>query len=322
MGMTTRAAIADALVGGGRAAGHPRGSDPGGHDGGPAGRRARRWPASAPSSSAPRPSSSSARSPRWTVHDAGQERHRPAGRPHRGGDAFGRPCRRTGGRARGGGRVGVELPLTEQVDARRRGSRVACGRGEVRDFAWVVVTSVNAADRLMAALRDARDLSGVSAGRRRSRPRRTRSAGPASSRTSFRPSTARVGWSPRSPTPLAPARGACSSPAPTWRPTPSPTASARRGGRCGASRPTAPCPDPRPSPRCWRGWPRPTRWPSPRPRRCRRSWRCGAPTGGSCAPPAHSCASGRPRPPRPMPPGWGVWTRPRCVDAQGIVAKR
>ncbi len=56
----------------------------------------------------------------------------------------------------------IELPLTRQVDASDGGAALAAAAATVRDNAWVVVTSVNAADRLMAALRDARDLSGVS----------------------------------------------------------------------------------------------------------------------------------------------------------------
>ena len=58
--------------------------------------------------------------------------------------------------------------------------------------------------------------------------------------------------------PGAPARGASSSPAPTSRPTPSSRAWVRRGGRSAASRRTARCPAPLPSRSCSRAWRRPT----------------------------------------------------------------
>jgi uroporphyrinogen III methyltransferase / synthase len=55
------------------------------------------------------------------------------------------------------GAVAVELPLTRQVDPADGGAAA----GAVRDHRWVVLTSVNAVDRFMAALRDARDLGPV-----------------------------------------------------------------------------------------------------------------------------------------------------------------
>jgi uroporphyrinogen III methyltransferase / synthase len=57
----------------------------------------------------------------------------------------------------------VELPLTRQVDAADDGRalRAAAGGVTAGRFAWVVLTSVNAVDRFMAELRDARALSRV-----------------------------------------------------------------------------------------------------------------------------------------------------------------
>jgi uroporphyrinogen III methyltransferase/synthase len=55
----------------------------------------------------------------------------------------------------------VELPLTEQVDADDGGEalRVAAAAVTAGHYAWVVLTSVNAVERLMAVLRDARALA-------------------------------------------------------------------------------------------------------------------------------------------------------------------
>jgi uroporphyrinogen III methyltransferase/synthase len=55
----------------------------------------------------------------------------------------------------------VALPLTEQVDPADGGSALRLAAGEVGGYAWVVLTSVNAVDRFMAGLRDARALAGV-----------------------------------------------------------------------------------------------------------------------------------------------------------------
>jgi uroporphyrinogen III methyltransferase/synthase len=60
------------------------------------------------------------------------------------------------------GATALELPLTRQVDPADGGAALAAAAAAVRDNGWVVVTSVNAAERLMAALRDARELHGVS----------------------------------------------------------------------------------------------------------------------------------------------------------------
>jgi uroporphyrinogen III methyltransferase/synthase len=55
----------------------------------------------------------------------------------------------------------VELPLTRQVDPADGGAALRAAAEEVRGCAWVVFTSVNAVDRFMAVLRDARALAGV-----------------------------------------------------------------------------------------------------------------------------------------------------------------
>ncbi len=75
---------------------------------------------------------------------------------------------RTGERARGlvhalerAGATALELPLTRQVDPADGGAALRAAAAAVRDNGWVVVTSVNAVDRFMGALRDARDLSSV-----------------------------------------------------------------------------------------------------------------------------------------------------------------
>ena len=75
---------------------------------------------------------------------------------------------RTGDRARGlvdalerAGATALELPLTRQVGPADGGDALRAAAATVRDNGWVVVTSVNAVDRFMGALRDARDLSSV-----------------------------------------------------------------------------------------------------------------------------------------------------------------
>jgi len=55
----------------------------------------------------------------------------------------------------------VELPLTRQVDASDGGAALRAAAAGVGDHRWVVLTSVNAVDRFMAAVRDARALAPV-----------------------------------------------------------------------------------------------------------------------------------------------------------------
>ena len=54
------------------------------------------------------------------------------------------------------GAVTLELPLTRQVDAADGGAALRAAASVVGDFRWVVFTSVNAVDRFVAELRDAR----------------------------------------------------------------------------------------------------------------------------------------------------------------------
>ncbi len=56
----------------------------------------------------------------------------------------------------------LELALTRQVDPSDGGAALREAAAEVSDHRWVVLTSVNAVERFMAELRDARALAGVS----------------------------------------------------------------------------------------------------------------------------------------------------------------
>lgn len=55
----------------------------------------------------------------------------------------------------------LAMPLTRQIEASDGGTTLRAAAATVRENAWVVLTSVNAVDRFMSALRDARDLGGV-----------------------------------------------------------------------------------------------------------------------------------------------------------------
>jgi uroporphyrinogen III methyltransferase/synthase len=55
----------------------------------------------------------------------------------------------------------VELPLTRQIDAQDGGEALRAKADAVWSYGWVVFTSVNAVDRFMAELRDARSLGSV-----------------------------------------------------------------------------------------------------------------------------------------------------------------
>jgi len=75
---------------------------------------------------------------------------------------------RSGPRARGlvdalerAGATALELPLTRQVDPSDGGVALREAAAQVQDHRWVVLTSVNAVDRFMAELRDARALGPV-----------------------------------------------------------------------------------------------------------------------------------------------------------------
>ncbi len=58
--------------------------------------------------------------------------------------------------------MALELPLTRQVEPEDGGAALAAAASAVRENEWVVLTSVNAVDRFMGALRDARALGSVS----------------------------------------------------------------------------------------------------------------------------------------------------------------
>ncbi len=61
----------------------------------------------------------------------------------------------------GAGAATLELPLTRQVDPSDGGAALQAAAAGVRGSRWVVLTSVNAAERFMAVLRDARALGDV-----------------------------------------------------------------------------------------------------------------------------------------------------------------
>ncbi|HEY1446459.1 MAG TPA: uroporphyrinogen-III C-methyltransferase [Acidimicrobiales bacterium] len=76
---------------------------------------------------------------------------------------------RTGTRAGGlvdalerAGAETVELPLTRQVDAGDGGAALRAAAGAVGHYQWVVFTSINAVDRFVAELRDARAFGSAS----------------------------------------------------------------------------------------------------------------------------------------------------------------
>ena len=88
---------------------------------------------------------------------------------------------RSGGRASGlvdalerAGAVALELPLTRQVEPEDGGAALAAAAAAVRENEWVVLTSVNAVDRFMGALRDARALGSRARWPPSGRPRPTR----------------------------------------------------------------------------------------------------------------------------------------------------
>ncbi len=90
--------------------------------------------------------------------------------PHAAGPLAGRTVvvTRTGERARGlvdalerAGATALELPLTRQVEPADGGAALRAAAATVQDNGWVVLTSVNAVDRFMGALRDARALGSV-----------------------------------------------------------------------------------------------------------------------------------------------------------------
>ncbi len=160
MGMTTRGAIADALVAGGRAPDTPvavieRGTTP-------SERMVRTTLAGLAAVELEAPAVIVVGAVAALGADA------PSGGPA--GPLAGRTVvvTRAGPRARGlvdvlerAGAAVVELPLTRQVDASDGGAALRAAAAGVGDRRWVVLTSVNAVDRFMAAVRDARALAPV-----------------------------------------------------------------------------------------------------------------------------------------------------------------
>jgi uroporphyrinogen III methyltransferase/synthase len=160
MGMTTRGAIADALVAGGRAPDTPvavieRGTTP-------SERMVRTTLAGLAAVELEAPAVIVVGAVAALGADA------PPGGPA--GPLAGRTVvvTRAGPRARGlvdalerAGAAVVELPLTRQVDASDGGAALRAAAAGVGDRRWVVLTSVNAVDRFMAAVRDARALAPV-----------------------------------------------------------------------------------------------------------------------------------------------------------------
>jgi uroporphyrinogen III methyltransferase / synthase len=59
------------------------------------------------------------------------------------------------------GAAAIEVPLTQQVDPSDGGAALRAAAAGVRDHQWVVLTSVNAAVRFMSCLRDARALGSI-----------------------------------------------------------------------------------------------------------------------------------------------------------------
>ena len=229
---------------------------------------------------------------------------------------------RSGQRARGlvdgleeAGAVVIQLPLTRTADPADGGDALRAAAAALASFDWVVFTSQNAVDRLMATVRDARALAGVAVA----------AVGPATADAlrlaGVEPDLVPAEHSARGLVEeFAEGRGRvlfpCANLGPRHRRR---RASRTRGGRWSGSRPTAPCRLPRPTRRSWIGWPRPMPSPSPPPPRCWPSPRCPGPTARRCRCRRTSCASDRPRPPPPGRPAWPTCSRPGARQPRGMV---
>jgi len=73
----------------------------------------------------------------------------------------GRSARALVGALEAAGAATLELPLTHQIDPSDGGAALRAAAAGVRENRWVVLTSVNAVERFMAELRDARALGDV-----------------------------------------------------------------------------------------------------------------------------------------------------------------
>ena len=178
--------------------------------------------------------------------------------------------------------------MTRQVDPADGGAALRAAAAAVRDNGWVVLTSVNAVDRFMGELRDARALGSVlvaavgTGHRRRAAPGRRR-ARPGAGRAQR--ARARRGVPGRGRTR---ARGASSSRAPTSRPTTIPEGLGHKGWDVRRVE-------------AYRTVPRAAPEPALLDRvaaadaltfaatvvRCRRSWPCARAAGAPVTPPAH-----------------------------------
>ena len=161
MGMSTRAAIAEALVAGGRAPDTPAAVIA----------RATTAGQRMVHTTLERLAEVDLDSPAVIVVGAVAALARDTPRPAGGGALFGRTVvvTRSGARAANlvdalerAGAVTLELPLTRQVGAADGGAALRAAAGQVRGYRWVVFTSVNAVDRFMAELRDARAFGSTS----------------------------------------------------------------------------------------------------------------------------------------------------------------
>ncbi len=259
MGMTTRAAIAAALIKGGRAPETPVAVIASGTT---ASQQVRRTTLRRPGRRRARPARHHRRRSRGRARAArrpGVGRW-PAGRAHRGGDPHRRAGTRPRRRARACGCDGAGAAADPPGRTGGRGRRAA-GGGDRR-----------AGERLGGADvgRRGGPLHGRAARRRApsgrywwppwDRPRPTRCAGPAWSPTWCRRSTVHAGWSRSFPTRRSAGTWRVLFPSADLAPATIPDGlAARRGGTSSASRPIARWRGPRPCRRCSTGWPRPTR---------------------------------------------------------------
>ena len=318
MGMSTRAAIADALVQAGRAPDTPvaviaRGTTPA--------QRVVRTTLAGLAGVDLGPPAVIVVGPVAALDAARRQGRGAAGRAHGGGHAVGPagPGPRRPPRAGRGERSGAAADPPGRSRRRRRRAPGGCGGGGRAPLGRVHVGQRGRPLHGRAARRPGarRRVGGrgrpghrrrAAPGRRRARPRAGRAQRSGAGRGVPRPRSRGK-------------RNASCSPAPTSRPTPSPRASARRvGGAPRRGLPHGARSRSRPrAARAGRGGRRARR--SRRPRRWRRSWPCGPPRAPRCRRPRTSCASGRRRPRRPGPPACRACHEAWGASAEGIVAE-
>ena len=320
MGMTTRAAIAEALVAGGR-------------------------PPGTPVAVIERGTTAAQRVERTTLDRLGEvQLGSPAvivvgdvaalGQEAPGGEAAGPlsgltvVATRSGSRAknlvdaleRAGAEV-IELPLTRQVDATDDGAALRAAADAVWSYGWVVLTSVNAVDRFMAEMRDARALGSVRRRGRRAGHGRRAAAGRRRTRPGAgRAQRARIGGG----VPDGRRFGPLARAVPLCRPGPRhhPRRVARKGvaRRPGGGLPDGPGVRARARGLGTRGRGRtPSR--SPPARRCTRSWRSAGPTANRCRVPAHVVCIGPSTAEAARAAGMGGVREAWGASAEGMVAE-